>query len=66
MGEDGRAIAFDVLVEPDAGAGLGQDGGERGLIGAAGAGLGINDPPRTDNPLHGIVGRRFTYWDLSL
>jgi hypothetical protein len=25
MGEDARAVAFHVLVEPDAGAGLGQD-----------------------------------------
>src|SRR5262249_25233591 len=31
MGEDGRAIAPDVLVEPDAGAGLGHDRCERGL-----------------------------------
>src|SRR6516164_972744 len=31
MGEDGRAVAFDMLVEPDAGAGLGHDRGERGL-----------------------------------
>jgi nucleoside-diphosphate-sugar epimerase len=29
--EDGRAIALDVLVEPDAGAGLGYDRCERGL-----------------------------------
>jgi hypothetical protein len=32
-GEDGRAVAFDMLVEPDAGARLGQDGCERGLAG---------------------------------
>ena len=31
MGEDGRAIALDMLVEPDTGAGLGQDRCERGL-----------------------------------
>jgi hypothetical protein len=31
MGEDGRAVAFDMLVEPDAGAGLGQNRCERGL-----------------------------------
>jgi hypothetical protein len=31
MGEDGRAVALDMLVEPDAGAGLGQDGRERCL-----------------------------------
>ena len=31
MGEDGRAVAFDMLVEPDTGAGLGQDRCERGL-----------------------------------
>jgi len=29
--EDGRAVAFDMLVEPDAGAGLSHDGCERGL-----------------------------------
>src|SRR6516162_5730758 len=31
MGEDGRAVAFHVFVEPDAGAGLGHDRRERGL-----------------------------------
>ena len=31
MGEDGRAIALDMLIEPDAGAGLGHDRCERGL-----------------------------------
>jgi hypothetical protein len=31
MGEDGRAVALQVLVEPDAGAGLGHDRCERGL-----------------------------------
>jgi len=31
MGEDGRAIAFHVFVEPDAGLGLGHDRRERGL-----------------------------------
>jgi hypothetical protein len=31
MGEDGRAVAFDVFVEPDAGAGFGHDRCERGL-----------------------------------
>src|SRR5262249_21725164 len=31
MGEDGRAVALDMLVEPDAGAGLGDDRCERGL-----------------------------------
>jgi len=31
MGEDGRAVAFHVLVEPDAGASLGHDRCERGL-----------------------------------
>jgi len=31
MGEDGRAVAFDMLIEPDAGAGLGQDRCERDL-----------------------------------
>jgi hypothetical protein len=31
VGEDGRAVALDMLVEPDAGAGLGHDRCERGL-----------------------------------
>jgi hypothetical protein len=31
MGEDAGAVAFDMLVEPDAGSGLGQDRCERGL-----------------------------------
>ena len=31
MGEDGRAVALDMLVEPDAGAGLGHRRCERGL-----------------------------------
>jgi hypothetical protein len=31
MGEDGRAVALDMLIEPDAGAGLGHDRRERGL-----------------------------------
>src|SRR5262249_24950068 len=31
VGEDGRAVALDMLVEPDAGASLGQDRCERGL-----------------------------------
>src|SRR5262249_22186185 len=31
MGEDGRAVALDMLVEPDAGAGLGYDRCERAL-----------------------------------
>ena len=31
MGEDGRAVAIDMLIEPDAGAGLGHDRCERGL-----------------------------------
>jgi hypothetical protein len=31
MGEDGRAVAFDMLVEPNARSGLGQDRCERGL-----------------------------------
>src|SRR5262249_25384389 len=31
VGEDGRAVALDVFVEPDAGAGLGYDRCERGL-----------------------------------
>ena len=31
MGEDGRAVALDMLVEPDAGLGLGHDRCERGL-----------------------------------
>ena len=31
MGEDGRAVAFDMLIEPDAGAGLGHDRCERGF-----------------------------------
>ena len=31
MGEDGRAIALDMLVEPQAGGGLGEDRSERGL-----------------------------------
>jgi hypothetical protein len=31
MGEDRRAVAFNMLVESDAGAGLGQDRCERGL-----------------------------------
>src|SRR5262249_56111711 len=31
MGKDGLAIAFDMLIEQDAGAGLGHDRGERGL-----------------------------------
>jgi hypothetical protein len=31
MGEDGGAVALDMLIEPDAGAGLGHDRRERGL-----------------------------------
>src|SRR5215471_11170085 len=31
MGEDSRAIPLDMLVEPNAGAGFGHDGCERGL-----------------------------------
>src|SRR5262249_532621 len=31
MGKDGLAIAFDMLIEPDAGAGLGHDRCKRGL-----------------------------------
>jgi hypothetical protein len=31
MSEDGRAVAFDMLVEPDTGTGLGQDRCERRL-----------------------------------
>jgi hypothetical protein len=31
MGEDGRAVALDMLVEPDAGLGLGHYRCERGL-----------------------------------
>src|SRR5262249_58176803 len=31
MGEDGRAVALDMLVEPDAGPSLGHDRCERGL-----------------------------------
>jgi len=31
MSEDGRAVAFDMLVEPDTGTGLGQYRCERGL-----------------------------------
>ena len=31
MGEDGRAIALDMLVEPDAGTSLGQHARKRGL-----------------------------------
>ena len=31
MGEDGRAVALDMLIEPDAGAGLGHDRRERRL-----------------------------------
>ena len=31
MGEDGRGVAFDMLIEPDAGAGLGHDRRERGF-----------------------------------
>jgi hypothetical protein len=31
MGEDGRAVAFQMLVEPNAGAGLGHDRCERGF-----------------------------------
>jgi hypothetical protein len=31
MGEDGRAVALDMLIEPDARAGLGHDRCERGL-----------------------------------
>src|SRR5262245_52070286 len=31
VGEDGRAVALNMLVEPDAGAGLGHDRRERGL-----------------------------------
>jgi hypothetical protein len=31
MGEDGWAVALDMLIEPDAGAGLGHDRRERGL-----------------------------------
>jgi hypothetical protein len=31
VGEDGRAVALDMFIEPDAGAGLGHDRCERGL-----------------------------------
>jgi hypothetical protein len=31
MGEDGRAVAFDMLIEPDAGAGLSHDRCKRSL-----------------------------------
>jgi hypothetical protein len=31
MGEDGLAIAFDMLIEPDAGVSLGHDRCQRGL-----------------------------------
>ena len=31
MGEDGRAVALDMLIEPDACVGLGHDRCERGL-----------------------------------
>jgi hypothetical protein len=31
MGEDSRAVVLHVLIEPDAGAGLGYDRRERGL-----------------------------------
>jgi hypothetical protein len=31
MGEDGRAVPLHMLIEPDAGAGLGHDRCERGL-----------------------------------
>jgi hypothetical protein len=31
MGEDGRAVALDMFIEPDAGAGLGHDRCKRGL-----------------------------------
>ena len=31
MGKDGRTVALDMLVEPDAGASLGHDRCERGL-----------------------------------
>ncbi len=31
MGENGRAVALDMLIKPDAGAGLGHDRRERGL-----------------------------------
>jgi hypothetical protein len=31
MGKDSRAVALSMLVEPDAGAGLAHDRGERGL-----------------------------------
>jgi hypothetical protein len=31
MGEEGRAVAFDMFIEPDARAGLGHDRSERGL-----------------------------------
>src|SRR5215471_4417086 len=31
MGEEGRAVAFDMFIEPDARAGLGHDRCERGL-----------------------------------
>ena len=33
MGEDGRAVARQMLVEPDAGVSLGHDRCERGLAG---------------------------------
>jgi hypothetical protein len=32
MGEDGRAVAFDMLIEPDAGRSLGHDRCERGTV----------------------------------
>ena len=31
MGKDGRAVALDMFIEPDARSGLGQDRCERGL-----------------------------------
>jgi hypothetical protein len=40
MVEDGRAVAFDMLIEPDAGASLGYDRRERLAIGVAIGGVG--------------------------
>ena len=37
MGEDGRAVALDMLIEPDAGPSLGHDRCERGLADSSGS-----------------------------
>ena len=55
MGEDGRAVALHVLVEPYAGSGLGQDHIKRGLAPLLWISPGMN----TDHTLE-EVGQQFS------